>query len=89
MLGTLGALAAVPLEPRSAGDVRGALVAAQGLPAAYERSGFVLAVALVFALVSVVFSTSVTGALGAAGVLSAAAFAVLRRRPRDTAAGAP
>ncbi|WP_410619760.1 hypothetical protein [Amycolatopsis sp. cmx-8-4] len=98
VLGTLGALAAVPLldlvgalELRLAGDVRGALVAALGLLvlAAYERSGFLVAVALVFALVSLVFSTPVTGALSAAGVLFAAAFAVLLRRPRDTAAGAP
>ncbi len=98
VLGTLGALAAVPLldlvgalELRLAGDVRGALVAALGLlvVAVYERSWFVAAVASVFALVSLVFSTPVTGALSAAGVLFAAAFAVLLRRPRDTAAGAP
>ncbi|WIY01694.1 hypothetical protein QRX60_48070 [Amycolatopsis mongoliensis] len=98
VLGTLGALAALPLldlvgavELRLSGDVRGALVAALGLLvlAAYERSWFVLAVTVVFALVSLLFLTPVTGALSAAGVLFAAAFAVLLRRPRDTAADAP
>ncbi|SFW76742.1 hypothetical protein SAMN04489730_4185 [Amycolatopsis australiensis] len=95
VLGTLGALAAVPLldlvgaiELRLPGDVRGALVAALGLLvlAAYERSWFVLAVTVVFALVSVAFLPPVTGALGAAGVLFAAAFAVLLRRGHGTAA---
>jgi hypothetical protein len=98
VLGTLGALAAVPLldlvgavELKLSGDVRGVLVAALGLLvlAAYERSWFVLAATVVFALVSALFLTPVTGALSAAGVLFAAAFAVLLRRPRDTAADAP
>jgi hypothetical protein len=98
VLGTLGALVAVPLldlvgalELRLPGDVRGALLAALGLlvVAAYERSWFVLAVTVAFTLVSVLFLTPVTGALSAAGVLFAAAFAVLLRRPRDTAADTP
>lgn len=98
VLGTLGALVALPLldlvgalELRLSGDVRGALVAALGLLvlAAYERSRFVLAVAVVFTLVTVLFQPPVSGALGAAGVLFAAAFAVLLRRPRDTAADTP
>ena len=92
VLGTLGALAAVPLldlvgalQFRIPGDVRGALLATLGLLllAGYERSRLVLAVAGVFALVTVVFLPPVAGALGAAGVLFAAAFAVLLRRRPD------
>jgi hypothetical protein len=92
VLGTLGALAAVPLldlvgalQFRIPGDVRGALMATLGLLllAGYERSRLVLAVAGVFALVTVVFLPPVAGALGAAGVLFAAAFAVLLRRRPD------
>jgi hypothetical protein len=92
VLGTLGALAAVPLldlvgalQFRIPGDVRGALMATLGLLllAGYERSRLVLAVAGVFALVTVVFLPPVVGALGAAGLLFAAAFAVLLRRRPD------
>ncbi|WP_205660830.1 hypothetical protein [Amycolatopsis vastitatis] len=95
-LGTLGALAAVPLldlvgalQLRLGGDVRGALLATLGLLvlAAYERSRFLLAVAAVFALVATVFLPAVAGALAAAGVLFAAAFAVLLR-PRPDGPGA-
>jgi hypothetical protein len=90
VLGTLGALVAVPLldlvgalELRLPGDVRGALLAALGLLvlAAYERSWFVLAVTGVFVLVTVVFLAVPAGALVAAGVLFGAAFAVLLRGP--------
>lgn len=97
VLGTLGALAAVPvldlvgaLQFRLDGDVRGPLIATLGLVllAGFERSRFLLAVAVVFALVTVVFLPPVAGALAAAGVLFAAAFAALLWRPRD-AAGAP
>jgi hypothetical protein len=92
LFGTLGALAAVPLldlagalQLRLGGDVRGALLATLGLVllAAYERSRFVLAVAGVFALVATVFLPPVAGALAAAGVLFAAAFAVLLRPRPD------
>ncbi|MDQ7804680.1 hypothetical protein Q5425_13105 [Amycolatopsis sp. A133] len=92
LLGTLGALAAVPLldlvgalQLRLDGDVRGALLAALGLLllAGYERSWFVLAVAGVFALVATVFLPPVAGALTGAGVLFAAAFAVLLRPRPD------
>jgi hypothetical protein len=92
LLGTLGALAAVPLldlagalQLRLGGDVRGALLAALGLLllAGYERSRFLLAVAGVFALVATVFLPPVAGALAAAGVLFAAAFAVLLRPRPD------
>ncbi|SEF32388.1 hypothetical protein SAMN05421837_106204 [Amycolatopsis pretoriensis] len=90
VLGTLGALAAVPLldlvgalELRLPGDVRGALLAALGLLvlAAYERSWFLVAVTAVFALVTVVFPTPLAGALVAAALLFAAAFVVLLRGP--------
>jgi hypothetical protein len=90
VLGTLGALAAVPLldlvgalELRLPGDVRGVLMAALGLLvlAAYERSWFLVAVTAVFALVTVVFPTPLAGALVAASLLFAAAFAVLLRGP--------
>jgi len=92
VLGTLGALAAVPLldlvgalQLRLGGDVRGALLATLGLLvlAAYEHSRFLLAVAAVFALVATVFLPAVAGALAAAGVLFAAAFAVLLRPRPD------
>jgi hypothetical protein len=97
VLGTLGALAAVPLldlvgalQLRIPGDVRGALLATLGLllVAGYERSRLVLVVAGVFALVTVVFLPPVAGVLCAAGVLFAGAFAVLLRRPPGTAAEA-
>ncbi|MFJ7215568.1 hypothetical protein [Amycolatopsis sp. NPDC098790] len=90
VLGTLGALAAVPLldlvgalELRLPGDVRGPLLAALGLLvlAAYERSWFLVAVDAVFLLVAVVFPAPAAGALVAAGLLFAAAFAVLLRGP--------
>lgn len=96
-IGTLGALLAVPvldlvgaLQFRLAGDVRGALLATLGLLllAGYERSRLVVAVAGVFALVTVVLLPPVAGALTAAAVLFAAAFAVLLRGP-VTAADAP
>lgn len=96
LLGTLGALAAVPvldlvgaLQLRLGGDVRGPLLATLGLLvlAAYERSRFLAAVAVVFVLVATLFAPPVAGALGAAGVLFAAAFAVLLRpRPDGPAA---
>jgi hypothetical protein len=101
VLGTLGALAAVPLldlvgalQLRIPGDVRGALLATLGLLllAGYERSGLVLAVTGVFALVTVVFLPPVAGVLCAAGVLFAGAFAVLLWRRPDgpvTAADTP
>ncbi|WP_284744047.1 hypothetical protein [Amycolatopsis sp. RTGN1] len=95
--GTLGALLAIPvldlvgmLQFRLAGDVRGALLATLGLLllAGYERSRFVVAVAGVFALVTVVLLPPVAGALTAAVVLFGAAFAVLLRGP-VTAADTP
>ncbi|WP_310977399.1 MULTISPECIES: hypothetical protein [unclassified Amycolatopsis] len=96
LLGTLGALAAVPLldlvgalQFRLGGDVRGALLATLGLLvlAGCERSWFLLAVTGVFALVATVFLPPAAGALAAAGVLFAAAFAVLLRpRPDGPAA---
>jgi heme A synthase len=101
VFGTLGALLALPvldlvgaLQFRLAGDVRGALLATLGLLllAGYERSRFVVAVAGVFALVTVVFLPPVAGALTAAAVLFAAAFAALLRRRPDrpvTAADTP
>ncbi|KDN16892.1 hypothetical protein [Amycolatopsis rifamycinica] len=99
LFGTLGALAAVPLldligflQLRLDGDVRGALLATFGLLllAGYERSWFLAAVAGVFALVTTVFPTPVAAALVAAGVLFAAAFAVLLHpRPDGPAAAWP
>jgi hypothetical protein len=95
VLGTLGALAALPLLDLAAalelplsGDVRGGLLAALGLVvlAAFERSRLVLAVAGVSALVTVLIPAAEAGALVSAAVLFAAAFAVLLRRPHDTAA---
>jgi hypothetical protein len=92
LLGTLGALAAVPLldlvgalQFRLDGDVRGPLLATLGLLllAGYERSRFLLAVAGVFALVATVFLPPTAGALAAAGVLFAAAFTVLLRPRPD------
>jgi len=53
------------------------------LLAGYERSWFLLAVAGVFVLVATVFLPPVAGALAAAGVLLAAAFAVLLRPRPD------
>jgi hypothetical protein len=96
LLGTLGALAAVPLLDLVGalqfgldGDVRGPLLAALGLLllAGYERSWLPAAVAGVFALVTTVFLPPMAGALVAAAVLFAAAFAVLLRpRPDGPAA---
>jgi hypothetical protein len=97
LLGVLGALAAVPLldlagalQLRLGGDVRGALLATLGLLvlAGWERSWFLAAVAGVFVLVATVFLPPVAGALAAAGVLFAAAFAVLLRPRPDGAATA-
>ncbi|MFJ1765609.1 hypothetical protein ACIOD2_35155 [Amycolatopsis sp. NPDC088138] len=97
VLAALGALAAIPLldlvgalQLRIPGDVRGPLLATLGLLllAGYERSWLVLAVTVVFALVTVVFLPPVAGALCAVGVLFAGAFAVLLRGPRGTAADA-
>ncbi len=91
LLGTLGALAAVPLldlvgslQFRLGGDLRGPLLAALGLLllAGYERSWFLAAVAAVFVLVTLVFQPPSAGALAAACVLFAAAFfLLLRPRP--------
>jgi hypothetical protein len=96
LLGTLGALAAVPLldlvgalQFRLDDDVRGPLLAALGLLllAGYERSRFLLTVAGVFVLVTTVFLPPMAGALAAACVLLAAAFTVLLRpRPDGPAA---
>ncbi|MEV6871880.1 hypothetical protein [Amycolatopsis sp. NPDC051128] len=92
VLGTLGALAAVPLldlvgalQFRLDGDQRGPLLATLGLLllAGYERSRLVLVVAGVFALVATVFLPPMAGALAAAGVLFTAAFAVLLRPRPD------
>lgn len=97
LLATLGALAALPLldlvgflQLRLGGDLRGVLLATLGLLllAGYERSWFLAAVAGVFTLVATVFLPPVPGALAAAGVLFAAAFAVLLRpRPDGPATG--
>lgn len=84
VLGTLGALVAVPLldlvgswQFRLGDGLRGPLLATLGLLvlAAYERSKLVLLVAAGFAVIAVVLS---------AVVLLAAAFAVLLRRAPDT-----
>lgn len=97
VLGTLAALAAVPLldlvgalQFRLGGDLRGALLAALGLLllAGYERSWFLAAVTAVFTLVTTVFLPPVAGALVAVGVLFAAALAVLARPRPDGPGGA-
>ncbi|HEY3479804.1 MAG TPA: hypothetical protein VGL02_12985 [Streptomyces sp.] len=92
VLGTLGALLAVPvldlvgaLQFRLDGDLRGPVVATLGLLllAGYERSRLVAAVAVLFLLVTVVFLPSPAGALVSAGLLFAAAFGVLLRPRPD------
>jgi hypothetical protein len=97
VLGTLGVVLAVPVldlvgyfQLRLPGDVRGALLATLGLLvlAGYARSRFLLAVAVVFPLVTVLILPVKPGALFAAGLLFAAAFAVLLRGP-VTAADTP
>ncbi|MEU7790054.1 hypothetical protein [Amycolatopsis sp. NPDC049159] len=94
VLGTLGALLAVPLldlvgswQFRLGDGLRGPLLATLGLLvlAAYERSVFLLVTAALFALVAVVLSADLVGVLLAALVLLAAAFAALLRHRRDTA----
>ncbi|GLY39123.1 hypothetical protein Amsp01_051470 [Amycolatopsis sp. NBRC 101858] len=93
VLGTLGALVAVPLldlvgswQFRLGDGVRGPLLATLGLLvlAAYERSRLVLLTAFVFAVIAVVLSADIVGVLLSAAVLLAAAFAVLLRRAPDT-----
>jgi hypothetical protein len=92
VLGTVGALLAVPLldlvgswQFGLGAGLRGALLATLGLLllAAYERSRFVLLTTGGFALVAVVLSADMAGALVSAVVLLAAAFAaLLRGNPR-------
>ncbi|WP_410675619.1 hypothetical protein [Amycolatopsis sp. cmx-4-68] len=93
VLGTVAALLAVPLldlvgswQFRLDDDLRGPLLATLGLLvlAAYERSRFVLLTTVVFALIAVVLSADLVGALLSAIVLLAAAFAALLRRAPDT-----
>lgn len=93
VLGTLGALLAVPLldlvgswQFRLGDGLRGPLLATLGLLvlAAYERSRLVLLTAFVFAVIAVVLSADVVGVLVSAAVLIAAAFAALLRRAPDT-----
>ncbi|WP_410612940.1 hypothetical protein [Amycolatopsis sp. lyj-109] len=93
VLGTVGALLAVPLldlvgswQFRLGDGLRGPLVATLGLLvlAAYERSRFVLLTTAAFALVAVVLSADVVGVLGSAVILLAAAFiTLLRGNPRS------
>ncbi|HET6709331.1 hypothetical protein [Amycolatopsis sp.] len=95
VLGTVGALLAVPLldlvgswQFRFDDNVRGPLLATLGLLllAAYERSRFVLLTTAAFALVAVVLSADMAGMLISAVLLLAAAFAaLLRGKPRSTA----
>ncbi|MEU5263542.1 hypothetical protein [Amycolatopsis sp. NPDC021455] len=93
VLGTIGALLAVPLldlvgswQFRLGEGLRGPLLATIGLLllAAYERSRFVLLTAVAFALVAVVLSADMAGVLISALILFAAAFvALLRGNPRS------
>ncbi|KDN16893.1 hypothetical protein [Amycolatopsis rifamycinica] len=93
VLGTIGALLAIPLldlvgswQFRLGDGLRGPLLATLGLLvlAAYERSRFVLLTAAAFALVAVVLSADMAGMLISAVILLAAAFiAVLREKPRS------
>jgi len=94
VLGTVGALLAVPLldlvgswQFRLGDELRGPLLATLGLLvlAAYERSVLVLVTAALFAVFAVVLSADLVGVLLAAIVLLAAAFAALLRHRRDTA----
>ncbi|ADJ44762.1 hypothetical protein AMES_2937 [Amycolatopsis mediterranei S699] len=92
VLGTIGALLAVPLldlvgswQFRLGDGLRGPLLATLGLLvlAAYERSRFVLLTTVAFALVAVVLSADLVGMLVSALILLAAAFtALLRQHPR-------
>ncbi|MFJ7215567.1 hypothetical protein [Amycolatopsis sp. NPDC098790] len=93
VLGTAGALVAVPLldlvgswQFRLGDGLRGPLLATLGLLvlAAYERSKLVLLTAAGFAVIAVVLSADLVGVLLSAVVLLAAAFAVLLRRAPDT-----
>lgn len=95
VLGTVGALLAVPLldlvgswQFRIGDGLRGPLLATLGLLvlAAYERSVFVLLTAGAFAVVAVVLLPDTAGVLLSAAVLLAAAFAALLRHRPDTAA---
>jgi hypothetical protein len=91
VLGTFGALLAVPLldlvgswQFRIGDNLRGPLLATLGLLilAAYERSRFVLLTTAAFALVAVVLSADMAGMLISAVILLAAAFiALLRGNP--------
>ncbi|MDX3186896.1 hypothetical protein PV458_00625 [Streptomyces sp. MN03-5084-2B] len=91
VLGTIGALLAVPLldlvgswQFRLGEGLRGPLLATLGLLvlAAYERSRFVLLTTAAFALVAVVLAADMAGVLISALILLAAAFAALLRQPR-------
>ncbi|SEF32391.1 hypothetical protein SAMN05421837_106205 [Amycolatopsis pretoriensis] len=93
VLGTIGALLAVPLldlvgswQFRLGDGLRGPLLATLGLLvlAAYERSKLVLLAAAGFAVIAVVLSADVVGVLGSAVVLLTAAFAVLLRPAPDS-----
>ncbi|MGK3203054.1 hypothetical protein [Amycolatopsis sp. MEPSY49] len=93
VLGTIGALLAVPLldlvgswQLRLGDGLRGPLPATLGLLvlAAYERSKLVLVTAAGFAVLAVVLAADLVGALLSAVVLLTAAFAVLLRRAPDT-----
>ena len=93
VLGTLGALVAVPLldlvgswQFRLGDGLRGPLPATLGLLvlAAYERSRLVLLTAFVFAMIAVVLSADLVGVLLSAAVVIATAFAALLRRAPDT-----
>jgi hypothetical protein len=90
VLGTVAALLAVPLldlvgswELRLGDGLRGPLLATAGLLllAAYERSLLVLLTAVAFAALAVVLSADLVGVLLSAGVLLAAAFAVVLGSP--------
>ncbi|MEV4056926.1 hypothetical protein AB0J55_37465 [Amycolatopsis sp. NPDC049688] len=92
VLGTIGALLAVPLldlvgswQFRLGDGLRGPLLATLGLLllAAYERSRLILVTAAAYALVAVVLSADLVGVLGSALIVLAAAFiALLRANPR-------
>ncbi len=93
VLGTIGALLAVPLldlvgswQFRLGEGLRGPLLATLGLLvlAAYERSLFLLLTTVAFALVAVVLSADMAGVLISSVILLAAAFiALLRGNPRS------
>jgi hypothetical protein len=95
VLGTVGALLAVPLldlvgswQFRLSDGLRGPLLATLGLLilAAYERSRLVLVTAAAYALVAVVLSADLAGVLGSALIVLAAAFTALLHGRHDTAA---